>query len=279
VIFGPVLKNFQPIVVVKLRAGSLIDIGVRQTYIFSVVKGRLSNASFFSLILILVSSFGFNYQDDTYYEKERKAMVEEQLRARDITDLRVLEVMGKVPRHLFVDSPFRSEAYEDYPLPIAEGQTISQPYIVALMTQCLKLKGTETVLEIGTGSGYQAAVLSFLTDRVYTVEINAALAKRAGELLSQVGCARVEVKCGDGFFGWPDKAPFDAIIVTCAARQVPEPLFVQLKEGGRMIIPVDRSGSVQTLLAVRKVRGRMETEEVTLVRFVPMTGENRKNKK
>ena len=265
--------------VVKLRAGSLIDIGVRQTYIFSVVKGRLSSASFFSLILILVSSFGFNYQDDTYYEKERKAMVEEQLRARDITDPRVLEVMGKVPRHLFVDSPFRSEAYEDYPLPIAEGQTISQPYIVALMTQCLKLKGTETVLEIGTGSGYQAAVLSFLTDRVYTVEINAALAKKAGDLLSQLGCARVEVKCGDGFFGWPDKAPFDAIIVTCAARQVPEPLFVQLKEGGRMIIPVDRSGSVQTLLAVRKVRGRMETEEVTLVRFVPMTGENRKNKK
>jgi len=257
----------------------VIDIAARRTYISSVVKRRVFTASLFSLIPILVSFTGFGNQDDAYYEKKRKAMVEKQLQARDITDPRVLDVMGKVPRHLFVGPPFRSEAYEDYPLPIAEGQTISQPYIVALMTQCLKLKGKEKVLEVGTGSGYQAAVLAHLADRVYTVEINATLAKKAGDFLSQLGCARVEVKCGDGFFGWPDKAPFDAIIVTCAARQVPEPLFAQLKEGGRMVIPVDESEGAQTLLAVRKVRGRMETEDVTLVRFVPMTGENRKIKK
>jgi len=244
-----------------------------------VVKRGFLFASLFSLIPVLVSFAGFGDQDDAYYEKKRKAMVERQLQARDITDPRVLDVMGKVPRHLFVDPSFRLEAYEDYPLPIAEGQTISQPYIVALMTQCLKLKGKEKVLEVGTGSGYQAAILAHLADRVYTVEINPTLAKKAGDFLSQLGCARVEVKCGDGFFGWPDKAPFDAIIVTCAARQVPEPLFVQLKEGGRMVIPVDEIEGAQTLLAVRKVRGRMETEDVTLVRFVPMTGENRKIKK
>ena len=243
-----------------------------------VVKRGFLFASLFSLIPVLVSFAGFGDQDDAYYEKKRKAMVERQLQARDITDLRVLDVMGKVPRHLFVDPPFRPEAYEDYPLPIAEGQTISQPYIVALMTQRLKLKGEEKVLEVGTGSGYQAAVLAHLADRVYTIEINPALAKKAGDFLSRLGYERIAVKCGDGFFGWPDKAPFDAIIVTCAARQVPEPLFDQLREGGRMIIPVDDTEGVQTLLAVRKIKGRMETEDVTLVRFVPMTGENRKIK-
>jgi protein-L-isoaspartate(D-aspartate) O-methyltransferase len=243
-----------------------------------VVKRRVFCASLVFFISIVVSFADFGNQDDAYYEKKRKAMVEMQLQARDITDPRVLDVMGKVPRHLFVDPPFRQEAYEDYPLPIAEGQTISQPYIVALMTQRLKLKGKEKVLEVGTGSGYQAAVLAHLADCVYTVEINAALAKKAGDFLSQLGYERIEVKCGDGFFGWPDKAPFDAIIVTCAARQVPEPLFDQLREGGRMIIPVDETEGVQTLLAVRKVKGRMETEDVTLVRFVPMTGENRKIK-
>ena len=241
-----------------------------------IMTKRVCCASLFSLIPILVSFAGFGNQDDAYYEKKRKAMVEIQLRARDITNLRVLDAMRKVPRHLFVDPRFRPEAYEDYPLPIAEGQTISQPYIVALMTQCLKLKGKEKVLEVGTGSGYQAAVLAHLCDRVYTVEINATLAKKAGDFLSQLGYAHVEVKCGDGFFGWPDKAPFDAVIVTCAAHHVPEPLFAQLKEGGRMVIPVDRTEGAQTLLAIRKVRGRMETEDVTLVRFVPMTGENRK---
>jgi protein-L-isoaspartate(D-aspartate) O-methyltransferase len=244
-----------------------------------IMTRRVFCASLFSITPGLVSFAGFGNQDDVYYKKKRKAMVEIQLQARGITDRRVLDIMGKVPRHLFVDPRFRPEAYEDYPLPIAEGQTISQPYIVALMTQCLKLKGKEKVLEVGTGSGYQAAVLAHLCDRVYTVEINAALAKKAGNLLSQLGCARVEVKCGDGFFGWPDKAPFDAVIVTCAARDVPDPLFAQLKAGGRMVIPVDRTEGAQALLALRKVNGRMETEEVTPVRFVPMTGENRKIKK
>ena len=255
-----------------------IDIASPRRYISDVVKRGVFFASLFSLISIYLSFAGFGNQDDAYYEKKRKVMVERQLQSRDITDPRVLDVMGKVPRHLFVDPPFRTEAYEDYPLPIAEGQTISQPYIVALMTQCLKLKGKEKVLEVGTGSGYQAAVLAHLADRVYTVEINASLAKKAGDFLSQLGYISVEVKFGDGFFGWTDKAPFDAIIVTCAARQIPEPLFVQLKEGGRMVIPVDEPGGAQTLLVVRKIRGRMETEDVTLVRFVPMTGENRKIK-
>ena len=255
-----------------------VDFAGSQPYISGVTKRRVFWASLVFFISIVVSFADFGNQDDAYYEKKRKAMVEMQLQSRDITDPRVLDAMGKIPRHLFVDPVFWPEAYEDYPLPIGEGQTISQPYVVALMTQLLKLKGKEKVLEVGTGSGYQAAVLAHLADRVYTIEINAALAKKAGDFLSRLGYERIEVKCGDGFFGWPDKAPFDAIIVTCAARQVPEPLFNQLGEGGRMIIPVDETEGLQTLLAVRKVKGRRETEDVTIVRFVPMTGENRKTK-
>jgi protein-L-isoaspartate(D-aspartate) O-methyltransferase len=240
---------------------------------------RMSWAMLCFLIPMHTVFTNFARQEDAYYAKKRQEMVEIQLRARDITDPRVLDVMGKVPRHLFVDPRYRAEAYEDYPLPIAEGQTISQPYIVALMTQCLKLKGTENVLEVGTGSGYQAAVLARLANHVCSVEINAVLAKKSAEILRSLGFDRVEVKCGDGYFGWPEKGPFDAIIVTCAARQIPEPLFVQLREGGRMVIPVGEADDVQTLLSVRKVRGKMETEDVTLVRFVPMTGENKKIKR
>jgi len=205
-------------------------------------------------------------------------MVKDQLQSRDIRDKRVLEAMGRVPRHLFVGPEFRRQAYEDYPLPIEEGQTISQPYIVALMTQCLELEGGETVLEVGTGSGYQAAVLALLADRVFTIEINARLAESAAGLLKDLGTTNVEVRSGDGFFGWPERGPFDGIIVTCAARRVPQPLLDQLQEGGRLVIPVGETNDIQRLLRLRKVKGQVRQEEITLVRFVPMLGEDKKKK-
>jgi len=217
--------------------------------------------------------------DEAQFAKKRQLMVDEQLRARDITDRRVLEAMGRIPRHLFIDPRFSGEAYEDYPLPIEEGQTISQPYIVALMTQCLELKGHEKVLEVGTGSGYQAAVLAELADRIYTIEINEALAKKAAQTLRRLRYDRVEVKSGDGFFGWKERAPFDAIIITCAASRVPPPLFEQLKEGGRLIVPLGETDEVQVLTLVTKVKGQAKTKVISGVRFVPMTGEDKKRKK
>jgi protein-L-isoaspartate(D-aspartate) O-methyltransferase len=214
--------------------------------------------------------------EEDVFTRGRRAMVSEQLVSRDIRDKRVLEAMGTVPRHLFVDPGSRNLAYEDYPLPIAQGQTISQPYIVALMTQCLELEGKEKILEVGTGSGYQAAVLSALVSRVYSIEYHEALAGTASSLLRKLGCANVEVRAGDGFFGWPEEAPFDGIIVTCAARHVPENLLDQLAEGGRLVIPVGGTEEVQRLLRIRKVGGNPVEEEITLVRFVPMLGADRK---
>jgi len=204
-------------------------------------------------------------------------MVEEQLAARDIRDSRVLEAMGRVPRHLFVPPRLGPQAYADYPLPIGEGQTISQPYIVALMTQCLELEGGERVLEVGTGSGYQAAVLAELGARVYSIEINPALAAGAARTLERLGCDRVEVKAGDGFFGWPEAAPFDAVIVTAAPEKLPPRLFEQLKEGGRLIIPLGRENFLQVLTLFTKKNGRPVSREILDVRFVPMTGETRKD--
>ncbi len=221
----------------------------------------------------------FPGQDEARYIKPRAEMVATQLRGRDITDPRVLEAMTSIPRHLFVPPGLRERAYEDYPLPIAEGQTISQPYIVALMTQCLELKSRETVLEIGTGSGYQAAVLSRLSSRVFSIEIQANLATQAADLLRRLGYANVEVRAGDGFFGWPEHAPFDAIIVTAAAGRLPEPLFEQLAEGGRLVIPIGEQDSPQILTRIRKVKGKKVVEELLDVRFVPMTGETLKKKK
>jgi protein-L-isoaspartate(D-aspartate) O-methyltransferase len=205
-------------------------------------------------------------------------MVAGQLAGRDITDRRVLAAMEKVPRHLFVPPPYRDQAYEDYPLPIGEGQTISQPYIVALMTQTLGLAGGEKVLEVGTGSGYQAAVLAELKVRVFTIDINPDLAERARQTLRELDYRDVEVRSGDGFFGWPEEAPFDAIIVTCAAPRIPQPLAVQLKEGGRLIIPLGDAGSFQVLTLATKRGGQLRTREVSGVRFVPMTGEAQKKK-
>ncbi len=215
-------------------------------------------------------------EDD--FVRLRKDMVAGQLASRDIRDKRVLEVMGKIPRQVFVDPGSRNLAYEDFPLPIAEGQTISQPYIVALMTQCLELKGGEKVLEVGTGSGYQAAVLSLLTSRIFSIEFHPDLAETAAVRLKKLGYANVEIRSGDGFFGWPEEAPFDGIIVTCAARRVPEALFGQLAEGGRMVIPVGERDDVQRLLRIRKVRGRPVEEEITMVRFVPMLGADQKKR-
>jgi protein-L-isoaspartate(D-aspartate) O-methyltransferase len=218
-------------------------------------------------------------QESAYYAQKRRLMVIEQLASRDITDRRVLEAMGRVPRHLFVPPAERDQAYEDYPLPIGEGQTISQPYIVAFMTQSLGLRGGEKVLEVGTGSGYQAAVLCEVGVRVFSVEINAALASQAAGTLQELGYANVQVKTGDGFFGWPEVAPFDAVIVTCAVSRIPSSLFEQLKEGGRLVLPLGEFNRVQTLTLVTKVDGQPRSQEILDVRFVPMTGEAQKKRR
>jgi protein-L-isoaspartate(D-aspartate) O-methyltransferase len=203
----------------------------------------------------------------------RKRMVDEQLSApgRDIRNPRVLAVMGKVPRHEFVPAALRAQAYEDGPLPIGYGQTISQPFIVAFMTEQLEPQPDDRVLEVGTGSGYQAAVLAELVKEVNTIEIIPELARRAEADLNRLGYTNVHVRAGDGYQGWPEAAPFDAIIVTCAPEAVPPPLIAQLKDGGRMIIPVGARG-YQELVLLRKNGDRLETRAVLPVRFVPMTG-------
>jgi protein-L-isoaspartate(D-aspartate) O-methyltransferase len=201
-------------------------------------------------------------------------MVREQLRGRDIRSARVLDVMGRVPRHLFVPEAQRGGAYGDHPLPIGYDQTISQPYIVAFMTQALDVRATDRILEIGTGSGYQAAVLGELGGQIYTIEIVAALAERARGLLASLGYRNVHVRAGNGYLGWPEEAPFDRIMVTAAPDEVPPALVAQLKEGGLMAIPV---GTVfQELRILRKTASGMETLDTLPVRFVPMTGKPRK---
>jgi len=198
------------------------------------------------------------------------AMVEKQLRPRGIDDPRVLRAMGKVPREKFVAKELEARAYEDHPLPIGFGQTISQPYIVAFMTQALKPKPTDRVLEIGTGSGYQAAVLSELVAEVYTIEIVRPLAQRAATVLNALGYKNVLVKGGDGYKGWPEHAPFDAIIVTAAPDHVPKPLVEQLKEGGRMVIPVGKTYAQE--LQVLEKHGRVVRQIASVpVKFVPLT--------
>jgi protein-L-isoaspartate(D-aspartate) O-methyltransferase len=209
-------------------------------------------------------------QEGVEFALARQQMVERQLKGRDITDARVLWAMGKVQRHRFVSPALAAQAYADRPLPIGEGQTISQPYIVALMTQLLELKGPERVLEVGTGSGYQAAVLAELVTQVYTIEILPGLAASAAARLKALGYRNVEVKAGDGYQGWPEHAPFDAIIVTAGATHIPPALVAQLKEGGRLVIPVDTAPGFQDLLQGRKAGGRLVTRSVAPVRFVPL---------
>jgi protein-L-isoaspartate(D-aspartate) O-methyltransferase len=202
----------------------------------------------------------------------RRAMVDHDLRGRGIKDSRVLSAMEAVPRHLFVAENLRPMAYEDRPLPIGEGQTISQPYVVASMSELLQLRGNERVLEIGTGSGYQTAVLAKLAAEVYSIEIIAALSESAKRTIEQLGLTNVSFKIGDGFFGWEEKAPFDAILVTAAASELPKALWGQLREGGRLLMPLGTSEKAQRLVRVRKVAGEEIVEELYGVLFVPMTG-------
>jgi protein-L-isoaspartate(D-aspartate) O-methyltransferase len=207
-------------------------------------------------------------------EDERNQMVEEQIVRRGIKDLRVLEAMRKVPRHLFVPSRFQGMAYDDHPLPIGVGQTISQPYIVALMTELAQVDSDDKVLEIGTGSGYQAAVLSVMAKRVYTIEYFEELAASARQRLKSLKYDNVEVKSGDGYQGWPEHQPFDAILVTAAAEHVPQPLINQLKPGGRLVIPVGPQSESQILKVLGKdERGRISEHKGIPVRFVPLLGE------
>ena len=203
--------------------------------------------------------------------EERLRMVEQQIRARGVTDPRVLAAMEKVPRHQFVPADVLDQAYNDYPLPIGYGQTISQPYIVAVMTELLKLKPGEKVLEIGTGSGYQAAILAEITDRVYSIEIIPQLAERARATLDRMGYHYVVTRHGDGYWGWPEHAPFDAIIVTAAPDHVPQPLLQQLADGGRMVIPVGPPGGYQSLWLITRKGDEYHNFNWGGVAFVPLT--------
>ena len=207
----------------------------------------------------------------TDYEKEREHMVKSQLARRGIKDQRVLEAMRRVPRHLFIPESTRNLAYCDGPLPIGHGQTISQPYIVALMTEILEIEGKERVLEVGTGSGYQAAILSRLVRQVYSVERHAALAQQAEKLFAQLGYDNIVVRVGNGTLGWPEHSPYEAIIITAAAPDVPRPLTDQLADGGRLVAPVGSQWS-QVLVKVRRQDDLLIRERRTAVAFVPLVG-------
>lgn len=210
--------------------------------------------------------------DQKYNQEHRRLMVSQQLEARGITDPRVLDAMRTVPRHLFVPEPYRFQAYEDCPLPIGHGQTISQPYIVGLMLEALMLTGHERVLEVGTGSGYQAALLGLLAEQVYTVEIVPELTRRAQETLSELGYNNIQVEAANGSIGWKAAAPYDAIIVAAAAPSTPRTLFEQLADGGRLVVPVgDLYG--QDLLRVQNQHGQLLTTNLGLCAFVPLVGE------
>lgn len=226
-----------------------------------VVK-RLMTISF-----IIMTGF-FQTQADRF-ESIRHRMVETQIRSRGITNVPVLEAMKKVPRHKFVSEEYMDEAYNDYPLPIGFGQTISQPYIVAYMTEAVKPGPKKKALEIGTGSGYQAAILAEIVQKVFTIEIIPELAEESAVRLRRLGYKNIECRSGDGYQGWPEHAPFDIIIVTAASEIIPQPLIDQLAENGRLIIPVGPPSTVQELNLVVKRNGKTETKRLTFVRFVP----------
>ncbi len=227
----------------------------------------LSLAFFISLVFGLASTPFLRAER----EAEREHMVQADIQARGVEDESVLRAMRRVERHRFVPDSLQPLAYADHPLPIGEDQTISQPYIVALMTELLSLRPEDRVLEIGTGSGYQAAVLAEIAREVYTIEIIPSLAESAEKRLKELGYQNVWVRTGDGYLGWPEQAPFDAIIVTAAPDEIPKPLIDQLKVGGRMVIPVG-DFPAQTLYLIRKTESGIEKEEIIPVRFVPMTG-------
>jgi protein-L-isoaspartate(D-aspartate) O-methyltransferase len=223
--------------------------------------------------VVLAAGCQKNASSSSEFAAERKKMVEEQLRPRGIHDERVLAAMGKVPREEFVPDKVRRQSYSDNALPIdGNGQTISQPFIVAVMTEQLHPQPTDRVLEIGTGSGYQTAILAELVKDVYTIEIVESLAKDASARLARLGYTNAHVKVGDGYQGWPEVAPFDAIIVTCAPDKIPQPLTQQLKENGRMIVPVG-TGMEQQLYLLEKKGGQLAQTAILPVRFVPMVGQ------
>jgi protein-L-isoaspartate(D-aspartate) O-methyltransferase len=211
--------------------------------------------------------------DEGALARAREQMVAEQIEARGVKDAATLNAMRAVPRHLFVPPNAVGDAYDDHPLPIGGGQTISQPYIVAFMTEALRLSGGETVLEVGTGSGYQAAVLARIAAKVYTIEILVELAREARERLERLGYRNVEVRAGDGYAGWPEAAPFDGIMVTAAAPRIPAPLKAQLRDGGRLVIPV--GDEYQEIVVVTRRGQAFDERRVLPVRFVPMTGKVR----
>lgn len=228
---------------------------------------RLHITLLFSLLLLLPPLAHAERADP--YATERRRMVETQMVARGIEDPHTLKAMADVPRHRFVDEGRRSEAYLDTPLPIGYGQTISQPYMVAFMTETIRPRPGQKILEIGTGSGYQAAVLAACGAEVYSIEIVPPLAQRSTQLLHDLGY-QAQTRAGDGFFGWPEAAPFDAVVVTAAAEFIPPPLIDQLKDGGLMVIPVGTPFQVQTLMLVEKSEGKARSRSLMPVRFVPL---------
>ncbi len=228
-------------------------------------------------LIVFIGSFILSYGNvvaQEGYTTLRKNMVEQQIQARGVADQATLSAMLNVPRHEFVPEALRPYAYFDQPLSIGNGQTISQPYIVAFMTEALRLKKSDRVLEIGTGSGYQAAVLAKIVDSVYTIEIVEPLAMAAAKRLKALKYANVLVKSGDGYHGWPQKAPFDAIIVTAGADSIPQPLVDQIEEGGRMIIPVGPHNGVRQLVLLIKKKNKIVKRNLMAVRFVPFTRDN-----
>lgn len=212
---------------------------------------------------------GSSLQSGDKYQAAREKMVRDQIRSRGVSDQLTLKAMLKVPRHLFVPADYESRAYDDNPLPIGNGQTISQPFIVAYMTEVVKPATWKNALEIGTGSGYQAAVLAEIVNKVYTIEIVPELARESAGRLSRMGYKNIICKYGDGYQGWKEHAPFDIIIVTAAAEEIPQPLIDQLAENGRLVIPVGPQSSVQELILLEKKDGKVEEKRLTLVRFVP----------
>lgn len=228
------------------------------------------------MAMIFLAYFEATGQTAAEYKTQRYYMVSNQLAGRGISDSMVLEAFRNVLRHEFVPQEYRRYAYADQPLPIGEGQTISQPYIVAYMTEILNIQPGDKVLEIGTGSGYQAAILAEVKAEVFTIEVIEPLANRAKEILNSLGYKNIHLKTGDGYQGWEENAPYDAILVTCSPSRIPEPLKQQLAEGGRMIIPVGRQHDIQFLYLLEKRNGKIRQKNVLPVRFVPMIDEKGK---
>lgn len=238
------------------------------------MKFLISKLLILTVYLIIPQGCSGQTQQISDWQSQREALVKIFIEGKGVSDPKVLDAMYNVERHLFVPENVRLYAYRDQPLPIGDGQTISQPSLVAYMTELLELSRSDKVLEIGTGSGYQAAILGELVDSVFTIEIIETLGQRSKQLLADLGYDNVHVMIGDGYMGWPEYAPFDAIIVTCAPSDIPQPLQDQLAEGGRMVIPVGRQNSIQQLIVLRKRDGKIKRESVLPVRFVPMLRED-----